>query len=97
MESTDRVVSETYLHVCNSGVTFKVLDTKYGPEVEISLGAFGSLESVIKLKTTREGLRDLERVFHVAALNDQKYSADYCHAAAPSNDCCAMAPMDKVL
>lgn len=69
-----------YLHVGNSGTTFKVIDEGYGPTVVVSTGAFGNINHEFKLYTTREGLAQLSELFGKAAL-EEGYSEPYCHAA----------------
>lgn len=75
----NRLVGEVYLHVGNSGAVFEVRSTDNGPTVVVKTGAFGNLEQTTEIKTTRESLRALARLFAKAA--DAEYKDDYCHAA----------------
>jgi hypothetical protein len=74
-----KTVGNIYLHVGNSGVTFKVQDEGHGPTIAINWGAFGNLNSELRIHTDKAALTRLGNMFLDAAL--KPYSEEYCHKA----------------
>lgn len=75
-----KIIGEVYLHVGNSGATFKVVDAGNGPELIIETSALGNLNQVTKIKTTRASMQALKELF-AKADEHPSYSLEYCHAA----------------
>ena len=80
MFPNERLVGNVNLDIGNAGASIKVLDTDHGPEIVIFTGAFGNLESQLKLKTDRQALENLGALFMKAAQGTQRYAEPYCHA-----------------
>ena len=73
-------IEKTYFHIGNSGVTIKIIDDGFGPELCIKSGAFGNIENTFNVKLTPEDLIELTLMLASAA-QKQCYSEVYCHAA----------------
>jgi hypothetical protein len=75
------VRGEVYLHISNSGVTFRVIDLGHGPTVRVTLSSFGNMASTLDIHTDRESLAMLGKMFTDAATG--VYSGHYvCKASA---------------
>ena len=74
-----KVIGEIYLHVCNGGLTVRVLDY-YGPTLEIEASAFGHTFGHTRVHTNRYSLRKIANMILKAA-DSHVFQPDYCHAA----------------
>jgi hypothetical protein len=68
-----------YLHISNSGVTFRVVDHGSGPQVEVHFGSFGAATMDFIAKVSPESLGNLGSLFTKASKG--KFSPTYCYAA----------------
>lgn len=72
-------MKSVYLHVSNGGIEFEITD-EIGPTVKISMSLFG-MPSSIKFHTSKQGLKDIGRLFMACAEDDVEYSSVFCHSA----------------
>lgn len=77
------LVGSVYLHVGNSGATFSVENSSYGPKVNISTNAFGNLDHHLGVYTNKEGLLALSELFKKAAEAEFTFPP-YVYPAYPS-------------
>jgi hypothetical protein len=70
---------EVYLHICNSGITFEVTNSEYGPEIKISSGSFGNMWNEFTVYTDTLGLKALGVMFLKAS--KLGYNKVYCNSA----------------
>lgn len=90
-QGAERVVSTTYLHVSNSGVTVSVVDDGFGPALVVESSSFGNLVSKHKTYLSKDGLREVRDMLERAIAHDG-YSDTYCCAAhAPAERGCGTA------
>jgi hypothetical protein len=79
-----KIVGNVYLHVGNSGATIAVVDSGYGPMLQIKTSSFGNLNQTTEILTTRAGLVALRDMLDDALrLDGHFFSAEYVHAAQP--------------
>lgn len=71
---------ETYLHISDSGVTFRVIDVGYGPTVRVTSSSFGNMASTLDIHTDKESLAALGKMFTDAATG--VYSKPYVYKAS---------------
>lgn len=76
----NKQIGEVYLHVSNSGATFKITQTKYGAEIEIRSSAFENLDSSIKITTNNKGIKELHKLFLTATYHDFQVNENYAVA-----------------
>ena len=76
------IVSSVHFHISNSGVTFSVVDTDFGPAIQVSADSFGHPLNDLLLYTTTDGLERLGQLFEGASEHTFKGKV-YCHAAHP--------------
>lgn len=72
-------LAEVYLHIGNSGATFKVVDEGKGPQLELTSSAFGNLENKFTLMTDTDGLKAIRDAIDQSLLH--QFSEEYCHKA----------------
>lgn len=65
----DKIHGEIYLHVGNSGATFRVGDNEYGPVIEVFTSSHGNLRNTLEVMTDRESLVALGNMILEAAEN----------------------------
>lgn len=70
---------EVYLHIGNSGFTFRLNDEGFGPSIHINAGAFGHTMGDMKIHTNRESLEALRDLIEDALT--QEFSPTYCEPA----------------
>lgn len=76
---------KTYLHVGNSGVTFSVWDSGYGPEIRIESSAFGNIVNTSVVYTNTKSLKKIGEMLIEAS--QYEYSKEYVHSAkCPSTE-----------
>jgi hypothetical protein len=76
MDKEVKVIGSEYLHLSNSGATFKIIDEGWGPTISISVGAFNGFDSEIKIKTNKQSLKVLSDLFLKAS--NEEYTPDFC-------------------
>lgn len=80
-----RVVGEVGLNIGNAGATFRVVDSEFGPKIEIETGALGNLMQQLGIYVDRVALFNLGNLFLKASENTQRYAETYVHAARGEN------------
>ncbi|MBD3262630.1 MAG: hypothetical protein GF334_13335 [Candidatus Altiarchaeales archaeon] len=82
----DKELSSAYLHIGNSGVTFSVLDTEFGPCIEVSSSSFGNAQAKIRTYTDAKSLEALGTA--IIAASKQKFKGEeYCNKATLESLC----------
>ena len=77
-EKEVKEIDSMYFHVSNSGVTFTVQDSGYGPELQISSSAFGNLKLKYQVRLSPKGLKALGEM--LVKSSEEDFSETYCHA-----------------
>lgn len=73
-----KVLSEVYLHINNGGITFGVIDTQFGPAIQVSAGHFGHLTNDMLIYVRPEDLKRLGTLFE--GTSEYSFSTPYvCH------------------
>jgi hypothetical protein len=80
MSKIIKTLDSLYLHISNSGVTFKIQDRGYGPVIAILSSAFGNIVNEFHVTTDKEALKALGEMFTKAA--DLDYSEESCVKAS---------------
>lgn len=74
-----KVLSEVYLHIDNGGITFGVVDTKFGPAVQVSASHYGHLTNDMLIYIRPKDLKRLGALFEGAS--EYPFQPEYfCHA-----------------
>lgn len=81
-DETLDVKGEVYLHISNSGVTFRVIDVGHGPTVRVSASSFGNMLSTLDIHTDPESLAALGKMFTDAANATYSSGTYVCKASA---------------
>lgn len=72
--------NKVYLHISNSGVTFKVFDGEFGPEINIRTASFGNMVNTLVVYTNKKSLKAIGEMFLKAS--ELEYKEPYCHKAS---------------
>lgn len=80
-QSNPDQIGKVYFHICNSGVSFQVVDEGFGPTIIVSGHSFGNMDSSLKLHTDMDSLKILGEMF-LAASKHKGFSEEYCHSAS---------------
>jgi len=81
-----RVIGETYWHVGNSGVTFKIVDEGEGPTFVVESGSFANLKNQQKFYTDKESLNELKKIIDKALLVDNYSKQHHTPASVKFGD-----------
>lgn len=76
----DVIVSDVYLHVCNGGFSVRVLDTEFGPCLEVEGLSFGHTFGKSRIYTTEKGLEEVGRSV-MESISKHRFNKKYCCAA----------------
>jgi hypothetical protein len=81
----EKVISEVYLHVSNSGLNIQVTDIGHGPAITFQSSSFGNIATTHTTFTDVEGLKAIRDMLN-KAIAHEGYSKTYVHAAKLVNN-----------
>lgn len=76
-------LGRVYLHVCNSGATFSIVDEGWGPTIKVQTSTFGNLQQTLTIHTDADSLAVLGAMF--VAASRANFSDTYCNKAEVSS------------
>ena len=82
----DKIIDEVYLHISNGGVTFSIIDSEYGPKIQIHSSTFGNNDTTKDILVEKEALLRLSELFK-KAYEYQDFADDYVHCAKLEKVC----------
>lgn len=80
-----KVIEGLYLHVGNGGATVRIIDSGFGPELEVGTRFFGNCQTVVRIMTTKDGLTQIRDMID-KAIREHEFTPDYCNTAEPRPD-----------
>jgi len=77
--SEGRLISKTYHHLGNSGLTVKIEDNGWAPQLVIETSAFGNLKQRLNIHVSEKSLRAIAHQLLDAAENES-FDNEYSHS-----------------